>query len=1234
VAVVGDAYIVVRAITDNVKDDIRNGFKGVKGETSKMGREAGSAFGSGFARGFAGEAEQALKAFGKLVRQGYYLQSAIGAAVGSLSALVGGLGAFIGVAGAAASSGVALVGVMAQIKIANMVGKSAFKGISEAVSAADSAASGNTKTIKELREELQQLAFAAESAALAEQDAALGLEKARETLARVQSLPPDNRARREAELAYQQAELKYRQAKDKNKDAQDELENPKKAKAGKDPYAGLTESQKVFAKYLVSIKGRFKELNEAAAGGFLPTLQKQLEKMFSSGFFDTLVKGYEQVSAGLGRASEELGKSLFSPTAKDNIAALFESTGKNAGSFGKILGNTLNSILGLLRAADPLISRFVKFLDSKSAANAEKIQKNFVGITAFFKDAGDAAADFGKVFGNISAGIRGMITANMGPGSGGRMMLDSLRDSTSFMKQLNTGAGQFAAANYFKTTADTTMSIFRAFSGLGTILKDLGTMPENKEFWEILQGGQGSLERILRSAVETSPKLAELLVMITEIIAVFTDSEQVKAYFSLLNSIVGVFVEIISGLEGFMKFVGPAIGYMGALITAMLLFRKVTLITYGLILIPIRAYAAIQGFIMARQIIKQGLDAIEQGNAIKTALANAAVTTSYGIMGVAADVTGTKAALMWAKIGGPITLILAGLVLVTAAIVAIVAGINSAIDQAQKKATKATTNTLRDAARDATLTATEAGKIWATAVTRATDGIGNASEKQTAIVTAGVKTSLLALREIYDFEDKYKNAFNSSGQAGTGTTEEFRKQSKVFMKAFGEYSDSSAKIREVQDDIRESVVGLNKSFATLAKENIYNALGAMRAFAKVNDLTDKELLTVIRSDKALQDELVKHAKAVGYVVADQNGLVNETKLLNIVFLKNSYKARLLTLEYEKFEKQVNAVIESFGSIQDAIEKNTTTAEDSTKKFNFSGFLTTLKQQGDSALKYANNMNSLRKTLGKENADFFNDLVNQGESASGLVDSLVKGGTARMAEYLATAKKRAQDLELSKRIMMAFSDFRVIDKALEGVGANAMSRSYAKAQSLAGKSVIDLQAEFGLTDEQMLEASKKIKTGVATATDNMEISASWNKESLGQLKKEFEGEMGEYKITVSELKASGGIVGRGYSNRIKTSSFSTTGVLGPKGFYDGGLVFGQGGPRQDRIPAYLSNGEYVINAAATSKNLDILKAINSGKSVMGGNTNITVNAAPGMNEQEVASLVAQRLNFELSKGMNA
>ncbi|WPM82076.1 tail tape measure protein [Brucella pseudintermedia] len=45
---------------------------------------------------------------------------------------------------------------------------------------------------------------------------------------------------------------------------------------------------------------------------------------------------------------------------------------------------------------------------------------------------------------------------------------------------------------------------------------------------------------------------------------------------------------------------------------------------------------------------------------------------------------------------------------------------------------------------------------------------------------------------------------------------------------------------------------------------------------------------------------------------------------------------------------------------------------------------------------------------------------------------------------------------------------------------------------------------------------------------------------------------------------------------------------------GGHVRGSGGPRSDSIPAMLSNGEYVINAAATKKFGPLLDAINSGK----------------------------------------
>lgn len=68
------------------------------------------------------------------------------------------------------------------------------------------------------REELEDLAFAAEDAAIAEEEAALRLEDAVLELQKVQHLPPDSRARREAELSYQRAELAYRQAKDRNED--------------------------------------------------------------------------------------------------------------------------------------------------------------------------------------------------------------------------------------------------------------------------------------------------------------------------------------------------------------------------------------------------------------------------------------------------------------------------------------------------------------------------------------------------------------------------------------------------------------------------------------------------------------------------------------------------------------------------------------------------------------------------------------------------------------------------------------------------------------------------------------------------------------------------------------------------------------------------------------------------------------------------------------------------------
>ena len=62
---------------------------------------------------------------------------------------------------------------------------------------------------------------------------------------------------------------------------------------------------------------------------------------------------------------------------------------------------------------------------------------------------------------------------------------------------------------------------------------------------------------------------------------------------------------------------------------------------------------------------------------------------------------------------------------------------------------------------------------------------------------------------------------------------------------------------------------------------------------------------------------------------------------------------------------------------------------------------------------------------------------------------------------------------------------------------------------------------------------------------------------------------------------------------------------------GGQVRGPGGPRDDVIPAMLSNGEFVVNAKATAKHLPLLREINSHKPVLKAGTTLPKLADGGL-----------------------
>ena len=333
-AVVGDAYIVVKAITTGFERDVRRSLNGINldGDGASIGESFSRGFNNSISKGLgkkfnfsAGEADAARLAFQSLVRTSFTLTAAIGPLIAGLGSLGGGFVSLVSILGAATPALVVLPGILTAIGLAAITTVAAFSGVGKAVSAGlnqqkkatqdntaakiaaarriedinkriekleldgqrlerdrikdsieaeldkakaieeanadegeayaklalvkekntESMIEANnrlkdaqidlTKALEDGREEIQQIGFDAEDAAISEKRASITLEKARETLQRTQDLPPNSRARREAQLAFAEAELGLRRAKDKNKDLQkqqDKLAGDPKNTAG------------------------------------------------------------------------------------------------------------------------------------------------------------------------------------------------------------------------------------------------------------------------------------------------------------------------------------------------------------------------------------------------------------------------------------------------------------------------------------------------------------------------------------------------------------------------------------------------------------------------------------------------------------------------------------------------------------------------------------------------------------------------------------------------------------------------------------------------------------------------------------------------------------------------------------------------------------------------------------------------------------------------------------------
>jgi len=1227
-AVVGEAKITVIADTSRVKEQIRKGFHGATADAQRAADDVSKSFNKGLNRslgessdGFkrlGRESRAAASAFHKQVRQSYLLQAGLGAVIQVAGVLGNGLLALVGNMAGAASSGIALVGVMAQLKVASLVGKQAFSGVMQAVKAGGTAAKESGKTIRELREEMQQLAFSAEEAALSQEKASISLEKARENLARVQNLPPDNRARREAELAYQEADLAYRKAKDRNADLQEQINNPEKKKgtggAGNDPYKDLTKTQKAFAQYLVSVQPRMKELKEAAASSFLPELTKQMKEMFRGGFFQMLVKGFENVSKGLAKATKGFAGTLFDPQSKNNLAAFFKNSGTTVGTLGGTLGKAFGGFITLMRAIQPLISRFTLFLDSKADNFGKNMQGNFANIMQFFKDAGDAAAGWGAIIGRIFEKFKGLIKANVGPGTGGQLLLDFFDRGITGFRGLDGAAGEFARKQYFLAAATNLKAMMESLSKIFGFMSDLGTDPGIAVFFDTLSELEGPLQEIFSSIQGSTDELAKLLVAIVEIVAVFADAGQLQYYMGTLSAILKGIGSFLRTIQPLMQALGPLVGAIGAATTVMLLMNKAGKIIAGTFMVWSKLIGGVTKVIKIYRTalilntaaesfgsrVKAGFlmllkkeTALQAFNAIKTAFsakqkvidtaataagvtAKGADAIATGAVGVASSIASPQVAAFSASVNSaiwPLTLIALAIAAVVLVVISLVSWFNQIKADNIKKASKAIDKNFTET-RGKIIGATDAQKMWTDSLLSVGDG-----QKD------GIK----------DIKDM--------GKALNGTQVQFTKGGKTVTL----YSQKTYNAREAMNTYMTSL-------SKLAKKNLPESQRQLRNMVVASGMNREATQKAILSNEDMVKSLEKQAKAMGDTIMNADGTVNALKAVDYAIGEGSYVRRKAVLEQKKFAETFKNAAKSFIDSNTAMQE----ATDEKGKFSLDKYVTNLKKQGEALTNWRKNISKLNTLFKDKKA--LQGIIAQGEAGAGLVQSLVDGGAAAVKQYTdvqKVTKKATQDAELYSN---AFGDttavYNLLKKQFTGQTLEKIRNEIE-----GGMGALELSAKYGVREKDILAEQKRIQGG-ADLAKSVNLTAEWDKQSLKEAKDALQAGLGKTTI---------------YTKNGDTDGSKDGGLIahfadgfGPK--YNG-RVSGLGTARSDQIPAMISNGEFVVNARATAQNLQLLTAINSNRNVagMGGGVSIVVNAAPGMDETQVANLVVKQLDRSLGMG---
>jgi hypothetical protein len=735
-AVVGEASIIVRAITASVQGDIDRAFSKAGSSGDKAGQNAAKSFSRGFNNNTDGMVlfrkfytareikvfKKARQDFLNLAATGYVLSVAITAISGVIGALIGGLGILALTIGAAVGPAIlGLIGLLGGAAIAAGALIAIFKGVGDALSAQGKATEGAAdrskalararrdladanynyfetekqvaKRVKEAadaiedaldaeadakrgaedaekaymdsvdatrealeevtearedaKEAIQQLRFELEGGVISEKKARLEFEKARDSLQRVQDLPPNSRARREAELAFAEADLNLRRAIDKNGDLR--KETAKANREGVNGSKGVISAEKNLVKAresqnsaeIAAFKAKkdllkaTEALNEAVAfaakngelekknlrdielanravtdaleaqneamksGGLseyekamanlspaaqkfveamepikeaLTELRKSMQEEFFPGFTEAvtglantyiplLTPSLKNLAGELGNIAKKFKDAFVTPEKQAEIKLIFDDLVVIVANLGDAFIDFSSAMTTLQAAFSPYMVEFSEFTKKKAEAFKNSIEeKKKSGELNDTLDKGvGVLRDLSAAFGNTFSTIANLLDAVTGPGSGGQLFLDYLKDTTAAWEKFTAGGDENAPLK--KLLLDIATNATKLLDVIGLLIVELIEIAASEgfgKFMDKLKEAIPIIGDIAQKITEALPAFGDFVISLANFLKLVVDAAPISLFFNILKGALDVLVFVFNNPVGkaFLAFTG------------------------------------------------------------------------------------------------------------------------------------------------------------------------------------------------------------------------------------------------------------------------------------------------------------------------------------------------------------------------------------------------------------------------------------------------------------------------------------------------------------------------------------------------------------------------------------------------------------------------------------------------------------------------------------------------------